>query len=64
MRKATEIRELPVLSIQDGANVEKVLHLAVNPASKKVEYLALGGAPWYETPPVMPWSKIRPSAAT
>jgi uncharacterized protein YrrD len=59
MRKATEIRELPVLSIQDGANVEKVLHLAVNPASKKVEYVALAGAPWYETPPVMPWSKIK-----
>lgn len=59
MRKATEIKQLPILSIQDGSNVEKVLHLAVNPASKKVEYLALAGAQWFETPSVIPWGKLK-----
>jgi sporulation protein YlmC with PRC-barrel domain len=59
MRKATEIRELPVLSIQDGVNIEKVCRLAVNPTAKKVEYLCFAGTPWYEAPWVMPWSKLR-----
>jgi uncharacterized protein YrrD len=59
MRKATEIRELPVLSIQDGTNAEKVTHLAVNPVTRKVEFLSFAGTPWYETPWVMPWGKLR-----
>lgn len=58
MRKVTEIKELPVLSIQDGANLEKVCRLAVNPVTKKVEYLAFAGTPWYEASWVMPWSKV------
>lgn len=59
MRKATEIKELPVLSIQDGVNVDKIAHLAVNPATRKVEYVCFAGTPWYETPLVAPWSKLK-----
>lgn len=59
MRKASEIKELPVLFIQEGAGGEKVNRLAVNPAAKKVEYLSFEGTPWYEAPWTMPWSRLR-----
>jgi uncharacterized protein YrrD len=59
MRKASEIKSLQVFSIQDGANVESVSHLALSPASKKVEFLAFAGTPWFEVPFVIPWSKIK-----
>lgn len=59
MRKATEIKELPVLSIQEGVNVEKVNRFAVNPATKKVEFVSFAGTPWYDAPCAMPWSKIK-----
>lgn len=59
MRKASEIRDLPVFSILDGANIEKVSHLALNPSTKKVEFLAFAGTPWFEVPFVIPWSKLR-----
>jgi sporulation protein YlmC with PRC-barrel domain len=59
MKKASEIRELPVLSIQDGSSVEKIARLAVNPATRSVEYLAFAGTPWYEPPWVLPWSKLK-----
>lgn len=59
MKKSSEILNLPVLSIQDGTSVEKIARLAVNPASKAVEYLAFAGTPWYEPPWVLPWSKLK-----
>lgn len=59
MRKVSEIKLLPVLSIQDGANVEKVSRVAINPATKKIEYLAFAGTPWYEAQAVLHWSKVR-----
>jgi uncharacterized protein YrrD len=59
MRKASEITELPVLSIQEGVNTEKVSRFAVNPATKKVEYVSFVGTPWFEVPNMMPWSKIK-----
>lgn len=58
MRKISEIKELPVLSIQDGVNVEKVCRVAVNPATRKAEFVSFAGAPWYEPQMVMPWSKL------
>jgi sporulation protein YlmC with PRC-barrel domain len=59
MRKATEIKELPVLSIQDGINIKKVNRLAINPETRKVDYLCFDGTLWYEAPWVTPWSKLR-----
>ncbi len=59
MRKVSEIKLLPVLSIADGANVEKVSRVAINPTTKKIEYLAFAGTPWYEPQAVLHWSKVR-----
>lgn len=59
MRKATEIMELPVLSITEGVNVEKLSRFAVNPANKKVEYVCFAGTPWYEIPWALQWTKIK-----
>ncbi len=59
MKKVSEIKLLPVLSIADGANVEKVSRVAINPTTKKIEYLAFAGTPWFEPQAVLHWSKVR-----
>jgi sporulation protein YlmC with PRC-barrel domain len=59
MKKASEIFALPVLSIADGAAVDRIARLAVDPESRRVEYAALSGTPWYELPRVLPWSALQ-----
>lgn len=59
MRNQSEILKLPILSIQDGASIGSVGHIVVNPVSRKADYLVLCGAPWYETPALLPYGKVK-----
>lgn len=59
MRNQSEILKLPILSIQDGSSIGSVGHIVVNPVSRKVEYLVMAGAPWFETPALLPYSKVK-----
>ena len=59
MRKASEIKELNLLSIQEGKKLEKVSRLTVNPQNRKVETFAVAGAPWYQAPEVLPFARVR-----
>jgi uncharacterized protein YrrD len=59
MRNQSEILKLPILSIQDGENFSKVSRIVINPVTRKADYLVLEGAQWYETPALLPFSKIK-----
>lgn len=59
MRNQSEILKLPILSIQDGSSAGSVGRIVVNPVSRKVEYLVLAGAPWFETPALLPYGKVK-----
>ena len=59
MRNQSEILKLPILSIQDGENFSKVARLVINTVTRKVDYLVLEGALWYETPALLPFAKVK-----
>ena len=59
MRKCSEIKTLPLLSIEEGKKLEKPCRLAVNPQTRRVDFFTVSGTPWYQAPVVLPFAKVR-----